>query len=221
MIRVFLSFATVAIGLAGVGGASAADCDFSKPVGSCKGTITLNSAKGSKPNYSAEFTVRSSAPSCSKVEYYIDNTPHQTVFKSESSDRDSTFGTSPITKRSFQVEKCTAYLDRDQVNGGTKLDRSSAAGPSFFQGRWSGRVSMLVFSSSLELTISVNGNRASGRSVGDKDSIQFTDGSISGGRLTYSFPEPASGKTVNVTLTKISDNTIRYSGGFSGVLTRQ
>jgi hypothetical protein len=219
MFRLFVPILLAVNGLA-LSHAVAADCDFKKVVGTCKGSITVDSTKGSKPNYSAEITVRSSAPTCSKVEYFIDNTPHQTVLKGGNADRESTFGSSPISKKSFEISRCTAYLDKD--NGGQKdTGKSAAVGPQFFEGRWRGRVSMLVFSDSIELTINVNGTRASGRSVATKDSIEFSDGSISGGRMTYSFHEPINGDTVNVTLTRVSDNTIRYSGGFSGTLTRQ
>jgi hypothetical protein len=223
MTRLLLNTLLATTGFLCVGAeASATDCDFSKPAGTCRGKITIDSTSGSKPSYSAEYTITSSAATCSKVEYYIDNTPHQTVLKGRNSDQDSTFGTSPITKRDFKVKKCTAYVDRDADGGKGDVGKSSAkAGPAFFGGHWSGRVSMLLFSSSMTLTIAVNGTHASGRSVGDNDSIEFDNGSINGGKLTYSFREPEGDSIVNVTLTRISDNTIRYSGGFSGTLTRQ
>jgi hypothetical protein len=85
------------------------DCNFDKRVGSCRGTIRVNSTSGSKGNYAAEITVSSSAPSCSKVEYYLDSTPHTTILKAGSSSGESVFGTSKISKKSFSVEKCTTY----------------------------------------------------------------------------------------------------------------
>jgi hypothetical protein len=61
--------------------AAAADCDFNKRVGNCKAQIEIRSSSGSKGSYSAEIIVRSSAPTCSKVDYYLDNTPQRAILK--------------------------------------------------------------------------------------------------------------------------------------------
>lgn len=90
--------------------AGAAECNFDKPVGACKGTIHIESSGGSKPSYSAEVVVRSSSPSCSKVEYYLDNTPQVTVIRGNS-EPESLSGTAPISKKSLKVARCTAYED--------------------------------------------------------------------------------------------------------------
>lgn len=52
-----------------------AECDFDKPLGSCRATISIDSTSGPKGSYSAEATVNSSASFFSKVEYFLDNTP--------------------------------------------------------------------------------------------------------------------------------------------------
>lgn len=88
------------------------ECNFDKRVGSCTGTIRVNNTSGSKGNYAAEITVSSSAPSCSKVEYYLDNTPHTTVLKAGNSSGESVYGTSPISRKSFSVDKCTTYANQ-------------------------------------------------------------------------------------------------------------
>ncbi|MCS4088459.1 hypothetical protein [Rhizobium sp. BK176] len=88
----------------------AAECNFDKPVGACQGSIHIQSTGGSKPSYSAEIVVRSSAPSCSKVEYYLDNTPQVTVIRGNS-EPESLSGTAPISKKSLKVARCTAYED--------------------------------------------------------------------------------------------------------------
>ncbi|MBY3433512.1 hypothetical protein HFN89_05065 [Rhizobium laguerreae] len=43
------------------------------------------------------------------MEYYLDNTPYQTVLKAANSSGESVYGTSPISKKSFSVDKCTTY----------------------------------------------------------------------------------------------------------------
>lgn len=86
-----------------------AECDFQKEVGNCTGSIKLLKSGGSKPSYSAEIRISSSAPSCSKVEYYLDNTPNTTVLKSGNSAEESLFGTKPITRESISVTGCKQY----------------------------------------------------------------------------------------------------------------
>ncbi|MCZ7862584.1 hypothetical protein O9X98_14510 [Agrobacterium salinitolerans] len=94
---------------------AAAECDFQKEVGNCTGAIKLLKSGGSKPSYSAEIRVSSSAPSCSKVEYYLDNTPNTTVLKSGNSAEESLFGTKPITKGSISVTGCKQYASVGEV----------------------------------------------------------------------------------------------------------
>jgi hypothetical protein len=85
------------------------ECNFDKRVGSCTGTIRVISTSGSKGSYAAEITMKSSASSCSKVEYYLENTPYTSIIKVGNSVGESVFGTKPITKKSFSVDKCTTY----------------------------------------------------------------------------------------------------------------
>lgn len=94
----------------------AAECNFDKPIGGCQGSIEVTSSGGSKPSYSAEIVVRSSVPSCSKVEFRHDATPQTTVLRGGNSDVESLFGTSPISKRNLKVLRCTAYEDRASRN---------------------------------------------------------------------------------------------------------
>lgn len=97
----------------GTKAAAATECDFDKPVGGCTANIKVLSASGSKPSFRAEISVRSSAPKCSKVEWYLDNTPQSTILKSGSSDTESVFGTSPISTKSISVERCTSYAEKN------------------------------------------------------------------------------------------------------------
>ncbi len=103
--------------------ASATECDFDKPIGGCTANIKVLSASGSKPSYRAEISVQSSAPRCSKIEWYLDSTPQSTILKSRNSDADSVFGTSPITKKSISIQKCTIYAEK---NGQGSADQGPA-----------------------------------------------------------------------------------------------
>lgn len=206
--------------LAGLSSANAASCNFSKPIGSCKGTISIDSTKGSKGNYSAEATVRSSSPTCSKVEYLIDNTPNQTILKSSNSDSESLFGTSPVTKKTVKITKCTAYEDRDAVTSKDGGDATNeVAGPKFFNGTWEGQVGMMFLKAGMTLTMNVNGSTVTGGShahngTGD---YQIRNGRVSGNRVTFDYAQPMGGETANVVITRKSANSIEYSGSASGV----
>jgi hypothetical protein len=124
-----LATAVVVCLLSAVAAATAAECDFDKPIGGCTANINILIASGSKPNYRAEISVRSSAPACSKVEWYLDSTPHSTILKSKNSDTDSVFGTSPITQKSISVQRCTIYAEKDGQGSAKTLARyGSCAG---------------------------------------------------------------------------------------------
>ncbi|MCS4089298.1 hypothetical protein [Rhizobium sp. BK176] len=112
---------------------SASDCDFDKPIGSCTATIDLLSSGGSRPSFSAEISINSSASSCSKVEYFLDSTPQTTILRAGSSGQESLFGTTPITKDTIKVERCTAY--ENQANGSSE-DAQSVKVAKALAGRW-------------------------------------------------------------------------------------
>ncbi|MCS4089223.1 hypothetical protein [Rhizobium sp. BK176] len=90
---------------------AAADCNFDKPVGRCTGSVEVLSSGGSEPSFTAEIKITSSAPSCSKVEYYLDSTPQTTILRGGNSGQESLFGTTPILRTSIEVQNCTVYED--------------------------------------------------------------------------------------------------------------
>lgn len=87
----------------------AQQCNFDKRVGSCTGTIKIISTAGSAKSHSAEISITSSAGSCSKVEYYLNNTPQVAIIRSSGIEHESVFGTKPIKKSDIRVIQCTAY----------------------------------------------------------------------------------------------------------------
>lgn len=193
-----------------------AECDFQKPIGGCNARITIDNVSGSQGSYSAEVTVRSSAPSCSKVEYFIDNTPHTTVLRNKSSEAESLFGTEKITKRSIDIQKCTAYANTRE-NSRTNDQASSSA--EFFRGHWTGTAGILLFRGPVEVTIErVDGGRATGFTFfpGDGTTKQV-DGVIRNGTLSYSYTDL---EHMEITLTRKGPNTVSYRGvGEGGTVT--
>ncbi|APO75249.1 hypothetical protein AM571_CH02440 [Rhizobium etli 8C-3] len=195
--------------------AAAADCNFDKPIGGCRATISIDSISGSKGSYSAEVTVKSSAGACSKVEYFLDNTPQTTVIRSGSSEPESLFGTKPITKKSILIRKCTSYAN---ANAGKDNAGDVAIGPEFFEGRWQGSVGMLLLRAGLVLDLSVDGNQVRGTSTAQNSGeVVQVNGIVSGGVLTYTYEQPADGRPASVRITRKSANSISYSGSAGGV----
>ncbi|MEN3148865.1 hypothetical protein ABCW43_16295 [Neorhizobium sp. IRAMC:178] len=102
-----------------------AECNFQRPVGACAGRLEIITAGGASPSYTAEVRISSSAKSCSKVEYYLDATPHTTLLRNANTERESLFGTKPISSKSIGGVKCTAYEDATANNSRTTTRESS------------------------------------------------------------------------------------------------
>lgn len=102
-----------------------AQCNFDKPIGGCTATLQLQKTGGSKPSFSAEVEITSSAGSCSKVEYFVNSTPYTSIIRTDGVEHESLFGTSPIERGDIQVSKCTAY--QDDGSGSEKQDAAHAA----------------------------------------------------------------------------------------------
>lgn len=187
------------------------ECNFDRPIGLCRATISINSTSGSKGNYSAEATVKSSASSCSKVVYFLDNTPQTIVIKNGNTSDESFFGTKPITKKSVQIKRCTQYASKEAWGEKSRSDETAdSSGARYFQGRWTGSIGWGLARGPVILDIMVNGNHGSGtsNSTSVEDGLQRIDGTISGNRMTYQ--HNSEGQTVTVVLTKVSSNSLSY-----------
>lgn len=82
-------------------------CDCTEIIGKCAGTITnvREEKVARQQTTSILFDVRSNHQQCSKVEYYIDNTPYQSVFFGGSTS-ESTFG----LKKKVQIEYSACHI---------------------------------------------------------------------------------------------------------------
>ncbi|MFK4771508.1 hypothetical protein [Rhizobium sp. ZW T2_16] len=190
-----------------------AQCKFEKPTGGCVGRIEILKSGGSKPSYSAELKVTSSAGACSKVEFYVNSTPYTSIIRSSGVENESLSGTSPIKKSDIKVRKCTSYDEGDGTSS------SEEAGSHFFNGTWEGQVGMFFMKAGMTLTLNVNGSAVSGGShahngTGD---YQIRNGRASGNRVTFDYAQPADGKTASVIITKNSSNSINYAASASGM----
>lgn len=119
--------------------AYAEQCDCQKIVGQCTGAIDFIKSYGSKPSFGAEIEVHSSEKVCSKVEYYVAGTPHQTILVNKSKEAESLFGTSPITQKSVTYRSCSICAKADQVKDSGKNEAGQNSSDSdVFEGTWTG-----------------------------------------------------------------------------------
>jgi hypothetical protein len=170
--------------------AFANQCDCQKIVGQCKGAIEFVKEYGTKPNFGAEIIVHSSEKSCSKVEYYVDSSPYQTLLVNTREVTESLFGTSPISKKSVLYERCVVC-----ANAGKTTQSSSATSEknSQFQGTWvGGGRNSFGFKQEHRLVIQASGSKASLSTTasgwGWSNSSQTDDGVIQGQLLKFSWP---------------------------------
>lgn len=82
-------------------------CDCTEIIGKCSGAITdIREEKVARQQTTSTlFNVRSNHSQCSKVEYYIDNTPYQSIFFGGSTS-ESTFG----LKKKVQIEYIACHI---------------------------------------------------------------------------------------------------------------
>lgn len=200
----------------------AADCNFSKKIGSCTATFSLSPTKTSKGNYASEIQLRSSAPSCSKIDFYLDNTPHRSVLKNGDRSEESLFSTSPIKRKNIEITGCAAFED-NALAAPSKPKGAGAADAAFFTGTWSGNIKFMMFSAPLDLTLNVQGSRVTGTGYAPTkgETYEIRNGSLSNGVITYTYDQPSGDGPANVRIAKSSANSIKYSaGGLSGTMTR-
>lgn len=202
-------------------------CDCQKNVGQCKGAIEFVRGYGTKPNFGAEIIVHSSENSCSKVEYYVDSTPYQTVLVNTKQESESLFGTSPISKKNVIYERCVVCANASKTAQSTSgaSDQSSR-----FQGTWvGGGRNSFGFKQEHRLVIQASGSKASLSTTasgwGWSNASQTDDGVIQGQRLTFSWPlDNGSGRN-DCDLTLKSPTTGMYEchaqGGMSAEMRKE
>jgi hypothetical protein len=136
----------------------AEDCDCQHVVGQCTGAIDFVKAYGSAPSYGAEIVIHSSERICSKVEYYVDGTPHQTVLVNKSQEPESLFGSRPITQKSVTFRACYVCDRKKSESKPSQGGESASAEIDEFSGHWSGSGrNSLGFRQDLEIEISKSG----------------------------------------------------------------
>lgn len=192
----------------------AANCDCTQKVGKCSGAINFLKKFGSPPSYGAEFEVYSSEKTCSKVEYFIDNLPRQTVLSNKNKEVESTFGTKPITQDSIVYSSCFICKNLDNNDNQVNVENSRKESESPFNGRWVATDrNIMGFTNTTTYDVSVKNNSLTGSYSGKTGSGALT-GTVNGNKAVVS----CSG-CFTVKWDLIDENTIKYTYPFgSGII---
>ena len=86
----------------------AQDCDCTRVLNSCSASYEVSNIRNdpSRTNSAAEVILRSSAPRCSKVTFFVDSTPYISLLKKSNLATESIFGSGVITKDTIEIESC-------------------------------------------------------------------------------------------------------------------
>lgn len=81
-------------------------CDCQQYTSACEASINVVPATSTKGSYGADLRIRSTAPQCSKVDYYVDGTPYFTILSQGNQGEDRVFGQKPITSANISSISC-------------------------------------------------------------------------------------------------------------------
>ncbi|WP_157122657.1 hypothetical protein [Pandoraea oxalativorans] len=82
------------------------NCDCQQIVGTCAVSVSVIPTESTKGSYGADLKLTSSAPICSKVDYYVDGTPYFTILSQGNRGEDRVFGQKPITRANLSSISC-------------------------------------------------------------------------------------------------------------------
>ncbi|MGY6268684.1 hypothetical protein ACXIUT_03260 [Achromobacter denitrificans] len=210
--------------LASFSNVRANECDCTKIVGQCLGSIEFVKGFGSKPSYGAEIVVHSSEKVCSKVEYTVNRTPYQTILANRQREPESLFGTAPISSKSVAFSAC--YVCAKTGATPSQPSTPSASNPAAaFIGSWAGsEKNFMGFSSKSEFQIRDAGGTLSGVMTSDGHPATMEAITVAGNTLTFVYQSDSGKGTGTLTLTGPDTMTGLYKAGgfsFTGSLKRQ
>lgn len=227
MVNVRIALLGVSLGLAGMAAQAEPLCDCSKIVGQCAASIKMKSLSGSKPSFTANYTITSTTASCSKVSYNIDGTPYFNILAGTNSVEESTFGTEPISMKNFSALRCEvcASAANQQGNEGARPPSVNQIDPRIarFVGSWRGTLKWMLFSDPVTIELEVRQGRLTGRVIGKSGTSEFTSVTVHGNSITYGFIG-MDGGTYSYTMALQSEHSAKVTSNgslsFDGVVRR-
>lgn len=89
------------------------NCDCQQYTAACEASINVVPTTSMKGSYGADLHIRSTAPRCSKVDYYVDGTPYFTILSQGSQGEDRVFGQKPVTRENINSISCHVCRQED------------------------------------------------------------------------------------------------------------
>lgn len=115
-------------------------CDCQQPVGACAASIAVKPVEATTlGSYAAELKFTSSAPACSKINYYVDGTPYFNVLVSGNTGTDNIWGPKQVSRANITEISCQVckQVEIKPVVQDNKPVKSELK-PSLFDGQWAG-----------------------------------------------------------------------------------
>ena len=154
---------------------------------------------------------------CSKVEYFVDNLPSQTILSNKNKEVESAFGTKPINQESIVYSACYVCKNLDEKDDKANAKNSEREKESPFNGHWvASDRNIMGFKNTLIYDVTVKNNQITGSYSGTNGS-GILSGSVNGNTATIS----CSG-CFTIKWNLIDDKTIKYSYPFgSGTIRKE
>lgn len=146
------------------------NCDCQQIVGTCAVSVSLIPTESTKGSYGADLKFTSSAPICSKVDYYVDGTPYFTILSQGNQGEDRIFGQKPIVRSAVSGISCRVCKRADGAASASRsdIDLAGMVLTSQLDGTWCSRDAYG------RNTISISGTSIRFAFVGDSGSADNT-----------------------------------------------
>lgn len=120
--------------------AAEASCDCQQSVGTCSASIAVKPVEATTlGSYASELRFTSSAPACSKVNYYVDGTPYFNVLVSGNTGADTIWGPKQISRANITEISCQVCRQVAMTPVPVeKKPENAELKPTPFDGQWAG-----------------------------------------------------------------------------------
>lgn len=117
------------------------NCDCQQVVGICAVSVNVVPTESTKGSYAADLRFTSSAPICSKVDYFVDGTPYFTILIQGNRGEDRVFGQKPISRTNLSGISCRVCKRADGAAPDSRSGTNSSdrAFTSQLDGTWCSR----------------------------------------------------------------------------------
>jgi hypothetical protein len=117
-------------------------CDCQQSVGTCSASIAVKPVEATTlGSYASELRFTSSAPACSKVNYYVDGTPYFNVLVNGNTGADTIWGQKQISRTNITEISCQVCKQVAMTPAPVPVEKkpeNTELKPTLFDGQWAG-----------------------------------------------------------------------------------